>query len=62
MIEDAIASRKLIVLMRCKSYWLDRVPELKKYDNVFELNSNQSVYLTPGNMPDGCWKKLLANI
>ena len=62
MIEDAIDSGKLIVLMRCKSYWLDRVPRLKKYDNVFELKSNQSVYLTPGNMPDECCQKLLANI
>lgn len=62
MIEDAIDSGKLIVLMRCKSHWLDRVPRLKTYNNAFDLNSNQSVYLTHGNMTDGCWQKLIANI
>jgi hypothetical protein len=62
MIEDAIDSGKLIILMRCKSYWHDRVPRLKEYDNVIELNSNQSVYLTHGNMPSTSWEKLLANI
>ena len=62
MIEDAINSGKLIVLMRCKSHWLNRVPQIKTYENVFELNSNQSVYLTSGNMSGGCWQKLLANI
>ena len=62
MIEDAIDSGKLIILMRCKSYWLGRIPRLAAYNNVFELNSNQSVYLTRGNMPGVCWQKLVANI
>ena len=62
MIENAIDSGKLIILMRCKSFWINRVPRLIKYDNAFELNSNQSVYLTSGNMPADSWQKLHANI
>lgn len=62
MIEDAMDSGKLIVLMRCKSYWFNRVPRLAHYPNVIELNSNQCTYLTPGNMSATGWGQLVNSI
>ena len=62
MIENAIDSGKLIILMRCKSYWLGRVPRLEHYQNVLELNSKQCAYLTPGNMSAAGWVKLINSI
>lgn len=50
LIEKAIKEKKLIVLMRNASKWIERVPKLKTYKNVLYLSSSSNTCLTPKNI------------
>lgn len=58
LIYDAMASGKIIVVMRCREKWFSRIKGLNAYPNLIVLNSPQSVYISPGNMPAPDWAKL----
>lgn len=50
LIKDAIKEEKLIVVMRMKSLWLKRIPELRSYPNVLQLSNPRCTYITPNNI------------
>ena len=50
LIRDAINKGKFIILMRCRKYWFERIPELMGYEKVLTLSSQQSVCLTKNNL------------
>lgn len=50
LIRDAISKEKYIILMRCRSYWYKRIPELIGYHKILTLSSQQAVYLTKNNL------------
>ena len=58
LICDAMASGKIIVVMRCSKKWLSRIKGLSDYPNLIVLNSPQNVSLSRGNMPAPGWAKL----
>lgn len=62
LICDAMASGKIIVVMRCREKWFSKINRLRDYPNLIVLNSPQSVYLSPGNMPATDWAKLTDRI
>lgn len=50
LVRSAISNGKAIIIMRMKKEWLNRIPEIENYANVYELSSAQSVYLTKNNL------------
>ncbi len=50
MVVDAINKEKYIVLMRCKDYWYNRVPQLKGYNKLLFRNSNRCPALSRNNL------------
>ena len=58
LICDAMASGKIIVMMRCREKWFSRIKGLSDYPNLIVLNSPQSVYISSGNMPAPDWARL----
>ena len=50
LIEQAMKEGKLIIIMREKKGWLDRIDGLKDYPNLYCLNCAQGGYLTPNNI------------
>jgi len=61
LVEKAIDEGKLIVLMRSRRYWLDAVPRLATYQYI-ELRNPMSPYLTPNNMSQDGFDRLLAKL
>jgi hypothetical protein len=53
LLRKAIGRGATIICFRALSKWLQAVPELAIYDNLYKLNSSQSVYLTYNNCPQG---------
>lgn len=50
LIRKAILKEKFIIIMRCRDYWLKRIPELSRYNKVLTLSSQQAVYLSRNNL------------
>lgn len=50
LIEQAMKEGKLIIIMREKKGWLDRIEGLKDYPNLYCLKCAQGGYLTPNNI------------
>ena len=50
LIRHAIASDKLIIIMRQKRTWMERIPELATYKNCICVNSCQSAYISEKNL------------
>ena len=50
LIRQAMKEEKLIIIMREKKGWLDRIKDLKDYANLYWLKSAQGGYLTPNNI------------
>ncbi|MFW6450408.1 MAG: hypothetical protein ACOCZ6_05120, partial [Nanoarchaeota archaeon] len=50
LVRNAIKRNAIIILMRGKKEWLNAVPELKKYNNLFYTKSPQNVILSPNNL------------
>ena len=61
IVEKAIDEGKLIVVVRGRRYWLDAVPKLRQYDYI-ELRSPRSGHLTPNNMGQEEFDRLLARL
>ena len=65
LLREAIHENKLIIISRSKVAWYKAVPELKIYKqsgNVIELNNYRQPYLTPGNMDDKDFNKLVEKL
>ena len=60
LVREAIRRNKLIVIFRGQDNWFDSVPELKNYDNLLKLNSNQNTCVSPGNLKDDGFEKIVA--
>ena len=58
MVKNAIDRKAIIIIMRNKKAWIEKVPELNGYDNVFELINKRNVTISCGNLPDGVYKKI----
>ncbi|GHU87396.1 hypothetical protein FACS189476_02780 [Spirochaetia bacterium] len=50
LIRDAIKNKKIIIIMRGKTYWYKAIPELENYKDVYFLHSTQNVILSPNNL------------
>lgn len=50
LIVEAIKNKKIIIIMRSVSKWLERIPELETYDKLYVLKSSRCGYLTPKNI------------
>ena len=50
LIEQAMEEEKLIIIMREKKGWLDRIKNLKNYPNLYWLRYAQGGYLTLNNI------------
>jgi hypothetical protein len=61
IVEKAIDEGKLIVVVRGRRYWLDAVPKLRQYDYI-ELRSPRSGHLSPNNMSQEGFDRLLAKL
>lgn len=60
LVREAIRRGKLIVIFRGRSNWFDSVPGLEKYDNLLKLSSNQNICVSPGNLKDNGFEKIVA--
>ncbi len=50
LIKRAMKEEKLIIIMRGKKEWLDRIKDLEKHHNLYFLNCAQGGYLTINNI------------
>lgn len=50
LIRKAMEEKKLIVIMRWKSAWCERIKGLANYPNLLEISSDSSVFLSSGNL------------
>lgn len=50
LIKEAMKSDKLIVIMRWKQAWCERIAGLAEYPNLLEISSDSSVFLSSGNL------------
>lgn len=50
LIKNAMNDGKIIVIMRLKDAWYNRIKGLNGYSNLIELCNPQSVYITPNNV------------
>ena len=51
LVKKAIERAAIIIIMRSKNVWFDLIPELANYKNLVFMNSWQSTYFSPGNLP-----------
>ena len=58
LVRNAIADKKIIVVMRAEAFWKYGVPELRR-SSYYTLNSPQNVRVTPGNLPDGGFEHIV---
>lgn len=49
LLRNAMCAEKVVIVGRSRSLWTQAVPELARYDYI-ELHNPRSPYLTPGNM------------
>lgn len=61
LIMKAMEEEKLIIIMREKKNWLERIHDLKSYPNLCVLKYPQGGYLTPNNIVRYKSKKVLTN-
>lgn len=70
LIKKAMDAGKIIVIMRLKNAWYNRLPDLKTYSNLIELRNPQNVSITSDNVKvfvedqkksADNWDKLLKN-
>lgn len=59
LVEKAIKRKAIIVIMRVKKEWCELVPDLKNYPHRCDLKSPQNVTISPNNLPQGCFEKIL---
>jgi hypothetical protein len=59
LVRQAISENKMIIIMRSKKLWLETVPELTNYP-FLELNSSQNVIISPRNLGEDNYLKLLS--
>ena len=64
LVRQAVARGTLVVVMRAKRYWVDRVPELQAYAeaqprSVVALNNPQNVTISHRNLPEGVFTTLV---
>ena len=50
LIKEAMKEEKLIIIMREKKEWLDRIDDLSDYQHLYTLKCAQGGYLTPKNI------------
>ena len=60
LVRRAMEKRKIIVLMRSRREWFARIKSLENYRDLIRLNSCQNVSLSPGNMSESDWNKLVS--
>lgn len=60
LVQTAINEGKEIVFMRSQKLWESLVPDLKKYPHTHKLKSSQSVYVTPGNLEEESYDRLVS--
>ena len=53
LVREAMHNQAIIVVMRSEKIWLSAIPELKNYNKLYRLNSNQNVCVTKNNCPKG---------
>jgi hypothetical protein len=58
LVRDALAAGKLIIVGRSRKLWTEAVPELATYHYI-ELSSPRSPYLTPNNMGDAEFARVI---
>jgi hypothetical protein len=49
LIRSAISRGAVVVIMRAKALWTQKIPELQRYSRTFTLNSPQNVVVSPRN-------------
>ena len=65
LVEQAMAQRKKIILMRSEISWLNHVPDLAFYDRLIRTNrlgQRGRHQFTKGNFPEGEWDNLQREI
>jgi hypothetical protein len=62
LVRSAIKRKALVLFMRGRKMWLERIPELADYENKFALNSPQNVVISRGNCPADWFDRTLANV
>jgi len=65
LVREAIKEGKMIIILRSKKHWLKAVPELiahKKRRKVLEVKNARQPYLTPKNLKDDGFEKLIEYI
>jgi hypothetical protein len=53
LVERAIERNAVIIALRKRADWIAAVPRLSSYSKLYELRQSRSVWVTPGNCPDG---------
>jgi hypothetical protein len=65
LVRNAVKAKKLIIIMRCQKLWQDKVPELITHEKeglLYTLKNNQRITISPGNIPDSGFDKLIETI
>lgn len=55
IVRRAASSGRVIIVNRLYREWIGAVPELSQAKYLYRLNSQQSAYVTPGNLPKGAY-------
>jgi hypothetical protein len=62
LIKKAIEDKKIIIVARCANRWYNSISTLKEYENTFELNNPSNVIISPGNVGDENFDKIIERL
>ena len=62
LVHSAIGRKAVVVIMRAKKQWQERIPELKAYTRSFTLKNPQNPAVSPGNCPGGGFDLIVSAI
>jgi len=62
LIKKAVSLKKIIIIMRSKRNWERSIPELEHYENTFVLHSPQNVIVSPKNLGEDAFEKVIKRI
>ena len=62
LVKRAISNHATIMLGRARREWIQLIPELQVYENVFQLKNPRQKRISPGNTHPGIYEQLISRI
>jgi hypothetical protein len=60
LVQAAMDRKALIILLRSRTLWIKAVPNLENYEHLIQLSNPLNPVLSPGQLKNGGWEKLVA--